>query len=119
MLDSEALKWLAENYKDPPQSQCIYGECYVRENDLAYEHKTAPDPPAYNTDVLLEIGGDRLVKLYECGGNFELASRELGISRKTLNKYIERLRKKMLKDGITATEFDSKVRNVANIATQD
>lgn len=111
MLDEASLKWLAENYKDPPQSQCIYGECYVRENDLAYEHKTAPDPPAYNTSVLAEIGGERLVKLYECGGSFPLAARELGIKEKTLREFMRRLRINFTEVGITAEVFDAGVRN--------
>lgn len=88
-MNEEEKKWLEEFNKSEPRQTSYSGRrCYSEfaNPDKIVSHR-------FDIDKLNYIGGNRLVVLYLCGSNYELAAKELGIKQKTLRKYIERLRK--------------------------
>lgn len=95
-MNEEERKWLEEfNKSEKKQTSYSGRRCF---SEFANPDKEVSN--WFDLNKLNYIGGNRLVMLYLCGSNYELASKELGIKQKTLRKYIERLRRVLADQGI-------------------
>lgn len=102
-MNEDEVKWLAEFDANEKKQTSYSGKRSFKE--FANPDKNIEE--RFDIDKLHKLGGDRLVTLYLCGSNYELAAKELGIKQFTLRRHILRLRSKLVSQGMTKEKLKS------------
>lgn len=92
---TEEVKWLMDNESklNPPKTRSVPVVTYTDEN-ITNKPVTKSDVK-FNKDVLFNLGGEFLVKLYELNSNLGLVAEEMGITYNAAVVRLHRIREKL------------------------